>query len=71
MPHMHVHVIPRKGGDFPVCMISIAINHDQKNDEIYQQLDADRKPRQFAEMEEEANMLRSLVPPFHAFDMLL
>ncbi|TIA87300.1 hypothetical protein E3P99_03260 [Wallemia hederae] len=65
VPHTHVHVLPRKQGDFP------------SNDDIYNELqkqniqgdfeelvrdaklkmDSDRQPRSLKEMEEEANML--------------
>ncbi|RWR88829.1 bifunctional bis5'-adenosyl-triphosphatase/adenylylsulfatase FHIT-like protein isoform X1 [Cinnamomum micranthum f. kanehirae] len=61
VPHVHIHVIPRKGGDF------------EKNDEIYDAMDAkevelkekldldkDRKDRTLDEMDQEANELRAL-----------
>lgn len=53
VPHLHVHVIPRKRGDFP------------RNDEIYDRInewridaEEDRKPRSLDEMAKEALMLR-------------
>eukprot|EP00268_Persea_americana_P039303 TRINITY_DN38914_c0_g1_i3.p2 TRINITY_DN38914_c0_g1~~TRINITY_DN38914_c0_g1_i3.p2 ORF type:complete len:108 (+),score=29.09 TRINITY_DN38914_c0_g1_i3:1007-1330(+) len=61
VPHVHIHVIPRKGGDF------------ENNDEIYDAIDAkevelkekldldkDRKDRTRDEMAQEANELRVL-----------
>mmetsp|Transcript_38595 Transcript_38595/g.49878 ORF Transcript_38595/g.49878 Transcript_38595/m.49878 type:complete len:167 (-) Transcript_38595:251-751(-) len=59
VPHVHVHVLPRKPGDFP------------QNDQIYEELDKnnlkagynldeDRRPRTPAEMSKEAAELRSL-----------
>ncbi|XP_020531859.1 bifunctional bis(5'-adenosyl)-triphosphatase/adenylylsulfatase FHIT isoform X2 [Amborella trichopoda] len=61
VPHMHVHILPRKGGDF------------EKNDEIYDaidmkekelknklDLDKDRKDRSLEEMAQEADELRKL-----------
>ncbi|XXG68238.1 hypothetical protein AAC387_Pa06g1372 [Persea americana] len=61
VPHVHIHVIPRKGGDF------------ENNDEIYDAIDAkevelkekldldkDRKDRSRDEMAQEANELRVL-----------
>ncbi|KAF5749528.1 hypothetical protein HS088_TW04G01497 [Tripterygium wilfordii] len=61
VPHVHIHVLPRKGGDF------------EKNDEIYDaidvkekelkqklDLDKERKDRSVDEMAEEANEYRSL-----------
>ncbi|ORZ37752.1 HIT-like domain-containing protein [Catenaria anguillulae PL171] len=74
VPHVHVHVIPRRAGDF------------DKNDEIYDKIeqvekdglgrvpnkdkgkgkgmdaDEDRKPRTLAEMEVEAKQLRAYFP---------
>ncbi|CAK9186321.1 unnamed protein product, partial [Ilex paraguariensis] len=61
VPHVHIHILPRKSGDF------------EKNDEIYdaidvkenelkQQLDLDkeRKDRSLEEMAQEANEYRKL-----------
>ncbi|WVZ54742.1 hypothetical protein U9M48_005496 [Paspalum notatum var. saurae] len=61
VPHVHIHVIPRKKGDF------------EKNDEIYDaidvkekelkeklDLDIDRKDRSMDEMAHEANEYRAL-----------
>ncbi|KAJ4461002.1 putative diadenosine tetraphosphate hydrolase [Paratrimastix pyriformis] len=47
VPHCHVHVIPRKKGDFG-------------GDQIYQAIEAERKPRSRQEMTLEAAMLRPL-----------
>mmetsp|Transcript_14525 Transcript_14525/g.16117 ORF Transcript_14525/g.16117 Transcript_14525/m.16117 type:complete len:155 (-) Transcript_14525:52-516(-) len=45
--HVHVHVIPRKPGDFT------------DNDDIYREIEKDgRKPRSEEEMEAEANLLK-------------
>lgn len=53
MPHVHMHVIPRRKGDWP------------ENDDIYKDLDEKkgvdnekRKPRTEEEMSKEANELR-------------
>ncbi|CAF2333476.1 unnamed protein product [Brassica napus] len=61
VPHVHIHVLPRKGGDF------------EKNDEIYDaidekekelkeklDLDKDRVDRSIEEMADEASQYRSL-----------
>ncbi|XP_027335442.1 bifunctional bis(5'-adenosyl)-triphosphatase/adenylylsulfatase FHIT isoform X2 [Abrus precatorius] len=61
VPHVHIHVVPRKGGDF------------EKNDEIYDamdekekelkeklDLDKERKDRSFEEMSQEADEYRKL-----------
>lgn len=61
VPHVHIHILPRKGGDF------------EKNDEIYDaidekenelkqklDLDKDRKDRTPAEMSQEADEYRVL-----------
>ncbi|KAG6403534.1 hypothetical protein SASPL_135758 [Salvia splendens] len=56
VPHVHIHVVPRKGGDF------------EKNDEIYDgidvkeklDLDRERKDRSMEEMAEEADQYRKL-----------
>ncbi|KAK8936540.1 hypothetical protein KSP39_PZI012810 [Platanthera zijinensis] len=61
VPHVHIHIIPRRSGDF------------EKNDEIYDaidgkekelkeklDLDVDRKDRSFEEMAREADEYRSL-----------
>ncbi|VDM17499.1 unnamed protein product [Hydatigera taeniaeformis] len=53
VPHVHIHVLPRKPGDFA------------KNDDIYDALQnhdkvANRKYRSYEEMAEEAKLLRSL-----------
>ncbi|PKU70242.1 bifunctional bis(5'-adenosyl)-triphosphatase/adenylylsulfatase FHIT-like [Dendrobium catenatum] len=61
VPHVHIHIIPRKSGDF------------EKNDEIYDaidvkekqlkeklDLDIDRKDRTFEEMSREADEYRLL-----------
>lgn len=61
VPHVHVHIVPRKPGDF------------QRNDQIYDELEKsnqnrgvkvdaeeDRKPRTIEEMTAEALQLRSL-----------
>lgn len=57
MPHVHMHIIPRKKGDWA------------DNDDIYKELDEskhkgvdneDRKPRTKEEMSYEANELRKL-----------
>ncbi|KAF2069609.1 hypothetical protein CYY_009074 [Polysphondylium violaceum] len=44
--HVHVHIIPRKVKDF------------ENNDEIYAEIEKDRQPRSYDEMEKEANELR-------------
>ncbi|XP_008448553.2 bifunctional bis(5'-adenosyl)-triphosphatase/adenylylsulfatase FHIT isoform X2 [Cucumis melo] len=62
VPHVHIHVLPRKGGDF------------EKNDEIYDaldekekelkqhlDLDKERKDRNMEEMAEEADQYRKLL----------
>ncbi|KAG5567128.1 hypothetical protein RHGRI_002633 [Rhododendron griersonianum] len=62
VPHVHIHILPRKGGDF------------QENDEIYDaidgkekelkqnlDLDKERKDRSFEEMAEEAEEYRRLL----------
>ncbi|KAL3653193.1 hypothetical protein CASFOL_002874 [Castilleja foliolosa] len=62
VPHVHIHIIPRKGGDF------------EKNDEIYDaidlkekelkqtlDLDKERKDRSMEEMAEEADSYRKLL----------
>ncbi|GFP97355.1 bis(5'-adenosyl)-triphosphatase [Phtheirospermum japonicum] len=62
VPHVHIHIIPRKGGDF------------EKNDEIYDaidlkekelkqtlDLDKERKDRSMEEMAEEADSYRKLI----------
>ncbi|KAK4492140.1 hypothetical protein RD792_002937 [Penstemon davidsonii] len=57
VPHVHVHILPRKSGDF------------ENNDEIYDaekelkeklDLDKERKDRSMEEMAEEANEYRKL-----------
>ncbi|KAG6393968.1 hypothetical protein SASPL_144544 [Salvia splendens] len=61
VPHVHIHILPRKGGDF------------EKNDEIYDAIDAkekelkekldldkERKDRSMEEMAEEADQYRKL-----------
>ncbi|KAL2938886.1 Bifunctional bis(5'-adenosyl)-triphosphatase/adenylylsulfatase FHIT [Bienertia sinuspersici] len=61
VPHVHIHVLPRKGGDF------------EKNDEIYDaidskekelaqklDLDKERKDRTLDEMSQEAEEYRAL-----------
>ncbi|KAL1537495.1 bis(5'-adenosyl)-triphosphatase [Salvia divinorum] len=61
VPHVHIHILPRKGGDF------------EKNDEIYDAIDAkekdlkekldldkERKDRSMEEMTEEADQYRKL-----------
>jgi len=54
VPHVHVHVLPRREGDF------------SRNDDVYdalegrEALDDDRRPRSMEEMTEEANALRVL-----------
>ncbi|XP_016196119.1 bifunctional bis(5'-adenosyl)-triphosphatase/adenylylsulfatase FHIT [Arachis ipaensis] len=61
VPHVHIHVVPRRGGDF------------EKNDEIYDamdekekelkeklDLDKERKDRSFEEMTQEADEYRKL-----------
>lgn len=61
VPHVHIHVLPRKAGDF------------EKNDEIYDaievkekelqqklDLDKERKDRSLEEMNQEADQYRSL-----------
>ncbi|KAK6933939.1 HIT-like domain [Dillenia turbinata] len=61
VPHVHIHIIPRRGGDF------------EKNDEIYDALDAkeielkkkldldiERKDRSLGEMAQEADEYRKL-----------
>lgn len=51
VPHVHVHILPRKSGDFP------------RNDDVYTALDVpdkDRKPRTLDEMATEAFALRPL-----------
>ncbi|XP_015949325.1 bifunctional bis(5'-adenosyl)-triphosphatase/adenylylsulfatase FHIT [Arachis duranensis] len=61
VPHVHIHVVPRRGGDF------------EKNDEIYDamdekekelkeklDLDKERKDRSFEEMAQEADEYRKL-----------
>jgi bis(5'-adenosyl)-triphosphatase len=61
VPHVHVHVLPRKPADF------------SNNDDVYGHLDRqnlhetlkipeDRRPRTLAEMEAEAVVLRTLFP---------
>ncbi|KAL7676545.1 hypothetical protein ACOME3_002797 [Neoechinorhynchus agilis] len=49
IPHVHVHVIPRLGNDFSAG-----------NDEVYRQLEADRKPRELVEMVKEAQHYKTL-----------
>ncbi|KAL6978961.1 bis(5'-adenosyl)-triphosphatase [Sarracenia purpurea var. burkii] len=62
VPHVHIHILPRKSGDF------------EKNDEIYDaidgkekelkeklDLDKERKDRNFEEMAEEADEYRRLL----------
>ena len=47
VPHVHVHIMPRKKGDF------------ENNDEIYNEIEKDdRKPRTEEEMADEAKVLR-------------
>lgn len=51
VPHVHVHIVPRKSGDFP------------QNDQVYQAIDNPddkRKPRTLKEMDEEAQLLRPI-----------
>jgi bis(5'-adenosyl)-triphosphatase len=59
VPHVHVHILPRRFGDF------------QRNDDVYEELenqnldkaitaDEDRKPRTMEEMAAEASILASL-----------
>lgn len=61
VPHIHVHILPRKPGDFG------------RNDDVYDELeksnmnrklkvdaDEDRKPRTLSEMAAEASELRTL-----------
>jgi len=58
VPHVHVHMLPRKAGDF------------ERNDDVYEHLDkqeldkvleAARKPRTMEEMAKEADELRPLM----------
>jgi diadenosine tetraphosphate (Ap4A) HIT family hydrolase len=58
VPHVHVHMLPRKPGDF------------KRNDDVYEELDnqkldkeleAERKPRSLEEMSIEASDLRTLL----------
>jgi len=48
VPHVHVHVMPRKKGDF------------EQNDEIYRAIEAPRNPRTPEAMALEAAILRPL-----------
>eukprot|EP00127_Corallochytrium_limacisporum_P005618 Clim_evm17s209 gene=Clim_evmTU17s209 len=52
VPHVHIHVLPRKEGDF------------KRNDEVYEELDRHdkdtRQNRSFADMAKEATDLRKL-----------
>lgn len=61
VPHVHVHVLPRRPGDF------------EPNDKVYEELeavhlkkhfdlDAERRPRSAEEMAEEGRELRRLFP---------
>lgn len=61
VPHMHVHIIPRKKNDF------------SRNDEIYERLESsgihkidneERRPRSFEEMAEEAKEYRDYFAEF-------
>jgi bis(5'-adenosyl)-triphosphatase len=61
VPHVHVHILPRKPADFP--------NSDDVYGHLEQQhlqealkIPEDRRPRSLAEMESEANVLRILFP---------
>lgn len=57
VPHVHVHIIPRKSDDFP------------QNDQVYEAIDNPddkRKPRSLKEMDEEAQLLR---PIFHQLSL--
>ncbi|KAH7864303.1 hypothetical protein Vadar_028052 [Vaccinium darrowii] len=62
VPHVHIHILPRKGGDFEKNdEIYDAI--DEKEKELKQKLDLDkeRKDRSLEEMAEEAEEYRRLL----------
>ncbi|XP_071917801.1 bifunctional bis(5'-adenosyl)-triphosphatase/adenylylsulfatase FHIT-like isoform X3 [Coffea arabica] len=62
VPHVHIHIVPRKGGDFEKNdEIYDAI--DMKEKELQQKLDLDkeRKDRSMEEMAEEAQEYRKLL----------
>ncbi|KAJ1919863.1 Dinucleoside triphosphate hydrolase [Tieghemiomyces parasiticus] len=62
VPHVHIHVIPRRFGDWA------------NNDDVYAELDQtkvdneERKPRSEEEMAAEADFLRAFFPPLAAKD---
>ncbi|XP_038695598.1 bifunctional bis(5'-adenosyl)-triphosphatase/adenylylsulfatase FHIT isoform X2 [Tripterygium wilfordii] len=61
VPHVHIHILPRKGGDFEVNNeIYDAINEKEKELKKKLDLDKERKDRSMDEMAEEANEYRSL-----------
>jgi len=62
VPHVHVHVLPRKEGDFtPNDMVYEALDGVELNKHF--DLDIERRPRTEVEMAAEARELRALFPP--------
>ncbi|EOQ98823.1 Bis(5'-nucleosyl)-tetraphosphatase [Wallemia ichthyophaga EXF-994] len=65
VPHIHVHVLPRKPNDFPssdqiyeeLQKQNIQGNYEELIRNAKIKMDSDRQPRTLAEMEKEADML--------------
>ncbi|XP_059429844.1 bifunctional bis(5'-adenosyl)-triphosphatase/adenylylsulfatase FHIT isoform X3 [Corylus avellana] len=62
VPHVHIHILPRKGGDFERNdEIYDAINENEKDLKQKLDLDEERRDRSLEEMSQEADELRKLM----------
>lgn len=62
VPHVHIHILPRKGGDFEKNdEIYDAIDEKEKEMKQHLDLDKERKDRNLEEMAEEADRYRKLL----------
>ncbi|CAK9321413.1 unnamed protein product [Citrullus colocynthis] len=62
VPHVHIHILPRKGGDFEENdEIYDAIDEKEKELKQHLDLDKERKDRDMEEMAEEADQYRKLL----------
>lgn len=60
VPHVHVHVIPRKKGDFNNDQVYNEMDKTDLSRNVTMDAEEDRKPRTLQEMAEEAAVLRPL-----------
>ncbi|KAJ9565180.1 hypothetical protein OSB04_001146 [Centaurea solstitialis] len=60
VPHVHIHIVPRKGGDFENDEIYDAIDEKEKELKKTLDLDKERKDRSMDEMAKEADEYRKL-----------